>query len=133
MRGIWTMTWHEDREINPGVPDVSYVMNGGNYETGWLELKAVKTGPNVAGEYKFKVEPSQHEWMKNHHNKIPVHFLLKTPNRIWLLPGEFHHALANPISTRALSSLSVAGMFPQNMRMVLYEYLRKYTDRRRCE
>ncbi len=132
MRGVWLMTWHEDREINPGVPDVSYVMHGGYYETGWLELKALRNLP-ANGQYKFKIEQSQHSWIEQHHKKVPVHFLLKTPSRIWLFPGQHHHLLANPISLDALRSLSDAEMFPSNTRQVLYEYLRKFTDRRRYE
>ena len=51
MAGSWLFTWHEDREISPGVPDLHYVMKptgeigdiGTEYRVGWLELKAIDT------------------------------------------------------------------------------------------
>lgn len=131
MKGIWLMTWHEDREINPGVPDISYVMNGGNHETGWLELKATRSMPNKADEFRFKIEASQHQWIEAHHRKVPVHFLLRTPLYIWLFPGQHHKLLAAPITVNTLMNLSAATMSPRNTRMTLYEYLRQFTDRRR--
>lgn len=102
MVGAWLMTWHEDREINPGVPDVSYVMAGGKYETGWLELKAtrVKSGPIL-----FKVEASQHRWIDAHHHKVPVHFLLAGPMTVWLVGGAHHRRLASALSADDLDGI----------------------------
>lgn len=83
MRGLWYMTWHETGAISPGVPDLSYVMRGGGFETGWLELKGVDG----------VVEQSQHDWMANHATLIPVHFLVIDKLNWWLIPGVFHKEL----------------------------------------
>ena len=41
MKGIWDATRHEDR-MSPGIPDISYGLNGVN---GWLELKSLYYWP----------------------------------------------------------------------------------------
>lgn len=45
--GAWCAQRHESHAMGPGIPDLSFVMRGGQYETGWIELKRVsKLGPN---------------------------------------------------------------------------------------
>lgn len=128
MVGLWLMTWHEDREISPGVPDCAYVMNGGRYETGWLELKAIR---NADPPYSFKLEPSQHRWIEAHHAKIPVHFLLATGKNIWLIPGAHHRMLTSPVSIEQLRLASICECTRESLRATLYNNLRDLTDRGR--
>lgn len=131
MNGLWTMTWHEDREINPGVPDLSYVMNGLYYETGWIELKAIRYDPKAL-QHKFTLEPSQHTWISKHHSKIPVHLLLAVGDHsTFLVGGEHHKRLAEPISSEELRLISTAKFDRSAMRRELHDALKICTDRRR--
>lgn len=99
MKGQWLLTWHEDRHINPGVPDASFVMkgaglNGKGHETGWMELKAIH-GLDSVGMARFKVEPSQIEWVRNHGELIPCFFLVAAGDVWWLMDWTWHSSLAN--------------------------------------
>jgi len=130
MVGSWVMTWHEDREVNPGVPDVSYVMVGGVYETGWLELKAQL---DDSGPWKFKLEASQHKWIGNHLGKVPVHFLMATGDTFWLVPGERHKIFAKSVSKKDMLDISICSFTKAEMRAVLNGHLRALTHRRRYD
>ena len=123
------MTWHEDGLVNPGVPDVSYVMNADKSETGWLELKAIE-GADKNGNYKFTLEPSQHRWIKDHYPRVPVHILCATDNVCWLVPGEHHGIL---LQSRSLDQLNLFGVGFQReaLRRVLHYQLTLATGRRR--
>lgn len=101
MAGKWTPTIHVENHLNPGVPDMSYVMSALNCETGWLELK-VSDGTRV------KVEPGQHAWMRAHAERIPAHFLIKVDQTLFLVRGRTHHLFADPITIEELKSCSVA-------------------------
>jgi hypothetical protein len=81
MFGTWKRTRHEDGQVTPGVPDLSYVMVGGPFETGWMECKY--------GE-KAALEPSQHNWIEFHHTRIPVHILWGIGNTLYLFEGHDH-------------------------------------------
>lgn len=92
MRGKWRLTWHEDREIGPGVPDLSYViLNPGRHQTGWIELKAIRDPGG--SPFKLKIEPSQHNWMNDHMELVPVHFLVGVGANIYLIDGRYHPVL----------------------------------------
>lgn len=106
MRNKWRLTWHEDREIGPGVPDLSYVMVApGQHQTGWLELKAIKDpGENP---FKFKIEPSQHEWFNDHAGLIPAHFLVEVGSRSYLVGGAMHEMLDEPMCITQLEKWSM--------------------------
>ncbi|CAB4120896.1 hypothetical protein UFOVP2_52 [uncultured Caudovirales phage] len=127
MKGLWTLTWHEDREISPGVPDASYVMAGGKYETGWLELKAV----DGKGTFNIGIEQSQHEWIKGHCEKIPVHFLIRTNDMVWLIPGASHFHFVKPVDVPLLQQLAIASAIKDDIRKMLYNNLRQLTFRGR--
>jgi len=129
MRGLWLMTWHEDKEISPGVPDLSYVMlqpskNGKlaglgatptgmatGHETGWLELKAVFAPPPKTTEVHLKLESSQHQWIGFHLGKIPIHFLVAIGETWYFIDAIHHQTLARKISISTLESLAIAS-FP---------------------
>lgn len=127
MRGLWTMTWHEDREISPGVPDLSYVMYRGEYETGWIELKATW---QEKGPYKFKIQPSQHRWIADHCGKIPVHFLVAVTEKVWLIDGSHHKLLSEKITEQELNDIGIV-MPRDNIRFILNDRLKALTNRSR--
>lgn len=93
MGGRWFASIHVENDLNPGIPDLSYVMAGPNHETGWLELKAMGRGKT-----KFKVESSQHQWMTRHAQRVPAHFLIEYGEEwdanYYLVAGNMHHQLA---------------------------------------
>jgi len=95
MAGKWTPTIHVENHLNPGVPDMSFVMSALNCETGWLELK-VSDGTRV------KVEPGQHAWMRAHAERIPAHFLIKVDQMLFLVRGRSHHIFADPNYNRGV-------------------------------
>lgn len=108
MRGIWLLTWHEDKEITPGVPDLSYVMLSPGHETGWLELKVSKSTEKVA----IQIEPSQHQWIGFHKKRIPIHFLVEVGDLWYLVPGPFHKELTELKEIHELEELSA--VFPKD-------------------
>jgi hypothetical protein len=128
MRGYWLMSWHEDREVNPGVPDISYTFNDGKHETGWLELKAIAKPVN--GRHKFILQPSQHRWIATHWEHIPIHFLLAIPDRFWLVPGQYHYMLTRAVNIDDLNSIG-SNHVRQNMRSALLTTLKAETHRSR--
>lgn len=123
------MTWHENHVVAPGVPDLSYVMVGSGYETGWLELKAVRAIGHT--EVQFKVEPSQHGWIEDFCHRVPVHFLLAVNTSWFLFGGDRHHQLADPIEIGDLARFSCARGEFTDMRQKLSASLRELTYRQR--
>jgi hypothetical protein len=133
MKGHWEMTWHEDREVNPGVPDLSFVMFGGTYETGWLELKAIEYDPNKVA-HKFTLEPSQHRWIQAHHDKIPVYLYMRLGDKCdFLISGKWHAQFLNKVTVPRLEGMATAIIQPSSIRTTLPKILRTITDRRRDE
>lgn len=130
MKGLWTLTWHEDGTVNPGVPDTSFVMNGGEYETGWMELKAIRPpGPNAG--FKFKLEPSQHRWIEAHYTRVPVMLLLAAGEDVWLVSGHKHHFFMQTQSRADMDSLGTHCLRSTTMRPTLNNYLKQSTYRNR--
>ena len=82
----WRPQRHEDRQIGPGVPDVSFVMRRLRpCETGWLELKRVNKlddKNNVIGHF----TSAQEQWLLEHFGLgIPVFLLLLSDaDNLWL-------------------------------------------------
>lgn len=128
MNGLWELTWHEDGQVNPGVPDTSYVMHD-NCETGWMELKAIE-GVDKYGKYKFTLEPSQHRWIEQHYSRVPVHLLLATNHACWLVRGCWHRELLKALSYEQMNFLGIG--FPREaLRRILHTELTKATYRKR--
>lgn len=126
MAGLWLPTIHEENRYNPGVPDLSFVMNG-DCETGWLELKQDESLRTDG--YRFHVEPGQHRWMEAHAAKIPAYFLLDCGRTVILLNGTHHRLLSSPIGLPCLAD-NRARFFDRNeMRKGLYEALAQITKR----
>lgn len=130
MSGYWVLDWHEDREINPGVPDISFVMRGGKCETGWIELKAIRRP--VSQLYSFKLEPSQPPWFREHHDVVPTFFYLRVEGVAdFLVPGKYYNEVALPITDAHLREISVCVIDPKSITPDLPRELRKATDRTR--
>lgn len=127
MDGLWVGSIHVENHLNPGIPDCSYVMLGGDYETGWLELKAIDEEP----PYAITIERSQHVWIQNHHSRVPVHLLISTGQVCWLVPGEHHGMFAKRVHLDQLVSKSVCGFQRAEMRSILHAELKRLTDRSR--
>jgi hypothetical protein len=92
MTGEWEITWHEDRHISPGVPDLHYVMiDEAAHRVGWLELKAMDV--ELSEIYRVRVEASQHQYMRRWLPRMPIHFLIRIKRAIYLVDGKHHSAL----------------------------------------
>jgi hypothetical protein len=108
------MTWHEDREISPGVPDLSYVLLGDDCETGWLELKAtLSPGKSVT----FKIEPSQHRWIRMHLGRIPIHFLVAWGDQWYFIDAKHHERLALSITKAELAAIAIRSFREKSVAM----------------
>lgn len=106
MGGHWTVTIHVENHLNPGVPDLSYVMAAPGHETGWLELK-VAPQPAKRNPLRFKVESSQHTWMIRHAHRVPSHFLIKVGTTCYLVGGTKHNELAKSLVEDDLLRIAV--------------------------
>ena len=120
------MTWHEDRGISPGVPDLHYVIDH-DCVVGWLELKSIDT--LISGSRRIKVEPSQHQYIRKWGELMPIHFLIRAKTEVFLVESKWHAAIPECDSNNSLLSLSVAS-FPQgNIGDVLPQLLKIITRR----
>jgi hypothetical protein len=108
------MTWHEDREISPGVPDLSYVLLGNDCETGWLELKASLSSSKSTT---FKIEPSQHQWIGAHVGKIPIHFLVAWGDQWYFIDAKHHERLALSITKTELAAIAIRSFHEKSVAM----------------
>lgn len=72
MGNMWRPQRHESHEMGPGIPDLSFVMRGGEFETGWMELKVVKKLGGKIAHFK----KAQEQWLLEHHRLGVPTFLL---------------------------------------------------------
>lgn len=124
----WMMTWHEDREISPGVPDLHYVMKGSpeeKYRVGWLELKA--TDSRLTRSQRIGVEPSQHQYLRRWLPYMPIHFLVCVQTHIYVVPGEYSKELATASSDMEMKLLSVLDFPRADIQQYLPRFLREIT------
>lgn len=106
MKGKWRLTWHEDRHVNPGVPDASYVMlKMGRHQTGWLELKAIWDPGDKS--FQFTLEPSQHRWIGDHLSLIPIQFLVAVGDTVYLVDSRWHERLTESMNKNILATICV--------------------------
>jgi hypothetical protein len=137
MGGHWLLTWHEDKEISPGVPDASYVMLSSStipatkpgFETGWLELKACEE-PKGDASLNFQIEPSQHQWIGAHSGRVPIHFLVAVGEMWFFIHARHHQALAGKPKLSKLIEIADS-MFPGRMVLQYKEIFAKATYRGR--
>jgi len=104
MKKFWSVAIHVENHLNPGIPDLSFVMNGDSCETGWLELKSV--APEVSHIW-LTIEPGQHNWMELHARRIPAFFLIEVGCVIYLVYGIRHPELTKPMEKHQLRALSL--------------------------
>lgn len=129
LSGLWHPTIHMENNLNPGVPDLSYVMLMGDCETGWLELKAEKE-PHDGNKIRFGVERSQYSWMRKHSTRVPAHFLMSVGVMIYMLPGQFANVLSESVTHQDLASCCKSMRWGE-IRNVLPLWLITATDRGR--
>jgi hypothetical protein len=125
MADHWDMTWHEDREITPGVPDLHFVMKGGDHRVGWIELKAIDT--NMTKSQRIGVEPSQHQYMRKWCPRMPIFFLVRVKDYMFLIPGELSKSLSAASSIEDLVAISDLHFQQQSLTTELPQFLRKAT------
>jgi hypothetical protein len=124
----WATTWHEDREISPGVPDMHYVMKGQpgeEFRVGWIELKAIET--NITASQHIKVEPSQHQYIRRWSPLMPIHFMVRIKSWVHLIPGAYHRELASATCLADIAAISVLTFDQSQIAAVLPPYLRQIT------
>lgn len=130
MRDQWMMTWHEDRQVSPGVPDLHYVMLDPDgyhrYKVGWLECKAIDK--HISPTNRIGVEASQHQYIRRWECHMPIHFLIRIVDRVFVVPGKFHRQIPAMASYNDVTALSDI-QFPQQLiAEQLPPYLRKVTS-----
>lgn len=126
MQGLWSFTWHEDREISPGVPDLHYSM--GPKEThriGWLELKAKES--ELTKSIRITVEPSQHQFIPKWAPLMPIHFLIRVRNAVFLIDGIHHRMISSAVRTHDLWSIALMSCDLEELRDALPPELDKLT------
>lgn len=114
MGGRWYAAIHVENHLNPGVPDLSYVMVAPGHETGWLELK-VNASAAARKTVTFKVEPSQHQWMIKYAHRVPTHFLIKSARQYYLVAGVKHPQLAEVVTEADLIRIAAAVFDEDNL------------------
>ena len=128
MRSEWMMTWHEDRGISPGVPDLHYVpKSDGEHRVGWLELKAIGVMIGSNANARIKVEPSQHQYIRRWGPHMPIHFMIRMVDWVYLVPGKYHVELAAARSLPDLLILSDLRFQQKEIAEKLPPFLRKVT------
>lgn len=124
----WLMTWHEDREISPGVPDLHYVMKGApgeQFRVGWLELKALDT--NITNTQRVKIEPSQHQYLRRWVSHMPIHFMVRVKDRVYVIPGKWARELTQATSLADVAVLCSIQFDLAGMAQALPPFLREVT------
>lgn len=124
----WMMTWHEDREISPGVPDLHFVMKGApgeQYRVGWLELKALDS--NITPSQRVKVEPSQHQYLRRWAPRMPIYFLIRIKGWVFVVPGAYHRELTDATCEADLKVLSVLDFEQSLISEALPPFLKEIT------
>lgn len=128
MKEHWMMTWHEDREITPGVPDLHYVMKGDPgevFRVGWLELKAIDT--RITKTQRIGVEPSQHQYLRRWVAHMPIHFMVRIQEQIYIVPGMWHRELSQACCEADMKLLSTINFPQQQLASVLPPFLKEVT------
>lgn len=128
MREQWMMTWHEDREITPGVPDLHYVMKGPpeeKYRVGWLELKAIDT--RITKSQRIGVEASQHQYLRRWVPYMPIHFLVRVQDHIYVVPGQWARELSQACCDTDMKLLSLIDFDKSQITSALPPFLKEIT------
>lgn len=124
----WMMTWHEDREISPGVPDLHYVMKGNpgeEFRVGWLELKAIDT--RITKSQRIGVEPSQHQYLRRWVPYMPIHFMVRIQDQIYIVPGKWARELTQACCDADMKLLCDINFQQQELAVALPPFLKEIT------
>jgi hypothetical protein len=124
----WMMSWHEDREITPGMPDLHYVMKGPpdqKFRVGWLELKAIDT--RITKSQRIGVEPSQHQYFRRWTPHMPIHFMVRIQTRIYIVPGAWARELSQACCDTDMKVLSLIDFEQSQLAEILPPFLREIT------
>lgn len=128
LNGLCYFTWIENGKVGPGTPDLTFVFPG-NYETGWLELKAeFRTGANQ-NSVKFEVRADQHAWIDKYSNFVPVLLLCQWGELYYLIEGKDHKHLHHRLSPSELLNISRVTCPKEWLRNTLVIHLQEVTDR----
>lgn len=122
MRGLWYADILAESQLNPGYPDIAFIMIGQEpiYETGFLELKAVARWNDI------EVRQSQLDWMRIRAGIIPAFFLFKVGDDCHLINGQEYNYFRRTIKELPCRAIS----FPfESLRSVLPNVLRHATNR----
>lgn len=127
MEGLWKMTWHEDREISPGVPDLHYVMveSGARFCVGWLELKAIDV--IVSKSKRIGVEASQHQYIRRWADHMPIHFLIRAKDYCYVVDGRMSPLIPVAGCEADMRIASVIHFHESDLTWKLAEFLRSKT------
>ena len=122
------MTWHEDREISPGVPDLHYLMIpvvGSRSQVGWIELKAIDK--QLTKTQRLTIEPSQHQYFRRWHQFMPMHFMVRVQERIFIIPGKYHREISLAVCRADLAIISELSFGEDEIADYLPSFLREKT------
>ncbi len=125
MKHHWRMTWHEDHDVSPGVPDLHFVMKGGPHQVGWIELKS--TDLPLKADNKIEIQPSQHQYIREWVLAMPIWFLVNVCGRCHLIKGHFHSHLAEVYDEAALMEMADIIFPKQEIALHLPDYLKGKT------
>lgn len=125
MKSYWRMSWHEDGDVSPGIPDLHYVMRGVPHRVGWLELKAVD------GTYSpsncFDIKATQHQYIRKWNEVMPIHFLVRVEDTIYLIHSEYHHQLAFAKNEHDIRVISMLACHADDLESALPQILSEIT------
>lgn len=124
MRDHWMMTWHEDRQVSPGVPDAHYVMSP-RHRVGWLEFKALDA--DITPRNRVTVMPSQHQYLRRWCPYMPIHFLIRIVDRIYIVPGERHMEVTQMTCYADIAMLSELQFDQKQIAEALPPFLKQVT------
>lgn len=127
MKGLWLMSWHEDREISPGIPDLHYVMNDDStlFRVGWLELKAVDS--ELSNKTKIKIEPSQHQYITRWQSHMPIDFFIRIVDHVYLVDSQWHKVIPTFTDTKQMRGVSIDWFHIDHISTGLPALLKKIT------
>lgn len=131
MHGRWLIAIHRESDLNPGIPDLSFVLTGQGHETGWLELKYCAYHKNAA--LKLKIQSGQHMWMQRYAHRVPSFYFIRVHEHYFLVNGMFTNALAGPVTFDDLKRIATAHFHDTNLVTELTAKLSELTRRDRHE
>lgn len=131
MGGRWLVAINRENNLNPGIPDLSFLMVAPGHEMGWLELKFSQMPRRKTGTLDLQVEPSQHQWMLRYAHRVPTFFLIGVSDQSFLINGTHHQQLASKVSLDDLNRLAIMKATEDDLVIRLATTLSELTKRNR--